>query len=437
MMNFASPAAPNTPRGFPPPPATTPITGGATPNDQLAAQRTRLQELRSSVNLAELPTDVRGAFERNVQVEAVAGLLDISPGFVSAASTVRIICTPLNVAGTEAQRFVLPAGASPVAYDTMLMQFAEVWRACWNSDAAGEAGYKYWFPDSLKAFSLVRDNNIATNQVGVRVRADRVAEFVDQASRMGCCAVVTEGELASQFTASIWVPEKVGRKFTPVGELVASVSVQVGKPIHVAWDKRGHPGQRALCGSFSESEIRAINSTGGVTLFGDKLFPLTPWTPPRERGVLFIHADRAQMLRPVIDLVIPQLAGFCQLAVSDFDVSMVERSVIVKDIGIAKVEYPYDLATADLIYDLLSRRVIRMVHPRLPNSGSFLCKIAGSLDEMQSMLRSRLLKAPVVEEEEDEDDAPLQVAAAPGAGFTPEYLTNLVGLLGAAATPAI
>ena len=131
-----------------------------------------------------------------------------------------------------------------------------------------------------------------------------------------------------------------------------------------------------------------------------------------------------------MDIVISQLAGFCSLSTRDLEVSAVERSVVARDFGVFRIEYPYEIATADLIYDLLDRRVVRLVHPRLTSAGSFVCKIAGSLDEMQSMLRCRLLKAPIVEEpDDDDDDEPIAIDASPQAALTPQHSTATVLLL--------
>ena len=430
------PTTPRTPSAFPPPPSITPSTGTAAGDSLLAAQRSRLQELRSSVELGDLPSDVRGAMERSMQVEAVMGLQDINPSFTSAAQTVRIIATPLGMGGTVAEKMLLPAGSKAEVYDSMLLEFAQQWRSGWKFDASGEHDYRFHFPDGMKAFSLLRDNNMPTGQVGVLVRDSCVQAVVQNMVLMGCNVVITEGEhVDNSFNAAIWIPEKRGRKFTPIGAAVAGVCKQIGKNVLVAFDKKNHPGQRALCASFTEEEIRAVNAAGGIVLFGDEKFSLTPWSPPREKGVLFIYADRAQARQAIVDIVVPQLAGFCSLPVSEIEVSMVERSVIARDFGVARIEYPYDIATVDLIYDLLDRRVVRLVHPRLPNSGSFLVKIAGSLDEMQSLLRARLIKPPVVDQPDDEDDEePILIEPVPTAALSPDLIKNLMILQQAGAT---
>ena len=122
------------------------------------------------MELGDLPSDVRGAMERSMQVEAVMGLQDINPSFTSAAQTVRIIATPLGMGGTVAEKMLLPAGSKAEVYDSMLLEFAQQWRSGWKFDASGEQDYRFHFPDGMKAFSLLRDNNMPTGQVGVLVR---------------------------------------------------------------------------------------------------------------------------------------------------------------------------------------------------------------------------------------------------------------------------
>ena len=63
-------------------------------------------------------------------------------------------------------------------FDKVLMDFHQQWRDRWGQDEAGANGYKYTFPDGLKAFSLVRDNGMPTNQIGVYVRDACVPGFL-------------------------------------------------------------------------------------------------------------------------------------------------------------------------------------------------------------------------------------------------------------------
>ena len=65
----------------------------------------------------------------------------------------RVIVTPLGIAGTVAEKMLLPAGSKAESYDAMLLDFAQQWRSGWTSDDIGEQGNRYQFPDGLKAFS--------------------------------------------------------------------------------------------------------------------------------------------------------------------------------------------------------------------------------------------------------------------------------------------
>ena len=252
---------------FPPPPATTPATPIAAPVTAIESQRVRLQSLQSSVNFQGVPTDTRGALQRSMEVEALIGLHDINPSFQPAARQVRVVSTPLGIPGSAAENCLLSAGSKPEDIDKMLIDFNAKWRSGWSADAAGQAGYLRQFPDGINSFTLLRDNGVCTNQIGVYVDASYVPTYVHHAKIMGCCNVVTEGEHANtKFGSAIWIPEKKGRKFTPIGLAVASMSRQVGKDILVAFDKKNRPGQRALCGDFSEAELTAINGVGGITL---------------------------------------------------------------------------------------------------------------------------------------------------------------------------
>ena len=82
-----------------------------------------------------------------MQVEAVIGLQDINPSFTAAAQTVRVIVTPLGIAGIVAEKMLLPAGSKAESYDAMLLDFAQQWHSGWTSDDIGEQGYRYQFPD--------------------------------------------------------------------------------------------------------------------------------------------------------------------------------------------------------------------------------------------------------------------------------------------------
>ena len=61
----------------------------------LESQRVRLHNLQGSVNLVGVPTDVRGALQRTMEVESLIGLHDINPNFTAAARLVRVVSTPL------------------------------------------------------------------------------------------------------------------------------------------------------------------------------------------------------------------------------------------------------------------------------------------------------------------------------------------------------
>ena len=221
----------------------------------------RLELLRNSVDLTGLAPDVRDGLMRGMEVESIIGLNDISPGFTPAAQTVRIICTPLGVPGSAAGPLLLQAGAKAEDFDKMLMDFQRHWRDRWDQDQAGADGYKFTFPDGLKAFTLVRDNGIPTNQIGVHVRDTCVPGFLHNSSLMGCSCVVTEGQYVDKTVGcSIWIPEKKGRQLTRIGEAVAEVVKQVGKPVMAAVPANGHG---------------AVAQGRGVCL-GDK-----PWHHPR------------------------------------------------------------------------------------------------------------------------------------------------------------
>lgn len=107
------------------------------------------------MDLGDLPLDVRGAMERGMQVEAVIGLQDINPSFtaaaLAAAQTVRVIVTPLGIAGTVAEKMLLPAGSKAESYDAMLLDFAQQWRSGWSFDDIGEQGYRSQFPDPAES----------------------------------------------------------------------------------------------------------------------------------------------------------------------------------------------------------------------------------------------------------------------------------------------
>ena len=54
---------------------------------------------------------------------------------------------------------------------------------------------------------------------------------------------------------------------------------------------------------------------------------------------------------------------------------------------------------------------------------------------MQSLLRARLIKPPVVDQPDDEDDEePIMIEPSPGAALSPDHIRNLVMLQQASAT---
>ena len=59
----------------------------------LESQRVRLHNLQSSVNLVGVPTDVRGALQRTMEVESLIGLHDINPNFTAAARLAIVVAT--------------------------------------------------------------------------------------------------------------------------------------------------------------------------------------------------------------------------------------------------------------------------------------------------------------------------------------------------------
>ena len=178
---------------FPAPPDFTPATPVVAPTTVIEAQRVRLQSLQSSVNMVGVPQDVQTALKRTMEVESLIGLHDINPSFAPASRMVRVVSTPLGIPGSAAENLLLPAGSKPEDFDKMLMEFAAKWRSGWAADASGQAGYLRQFPDGIKSFTLLRDNGVCTNQIGVYVAESLVPSYVHHSKIMGCCNVVTEG----------------------------------------------------------------------------------------------------------------------------------------------------------------------------------------------------------------------------------------------------
>ena len=368
--------------------------------------RARSVALHAAVDTTGLSRDAVLSVERSMEVQMMPSFIDIDPSYRQAIGTTKAILTPID---GHAAAYIREGGRI-ADWDESLAAFRQMWRTA----ARTEVVFMEWFPDGSRAFANCKDNNMPAEQFSVIVADHRLAEFSAFITGMGFSILVCSGALMPKVTMSIAVEEKKGKRFIPPGQVVREIFKQTGLPVMVSWNKKDYAGQRIYSSAYSESQASYITEQGGIKLFSPvKQYQLINEIPIGDRECIFFHTDRANGLGPYKDFLGAAIAGYMRCTTAQLTFSVVAKSETVRDTNIIKMEYNYSPDAYDQAFRLCSMRVMRFTHPRLAENGGFIAKIAGSLDEMQSLMRIKLLKPPVMAEiEEDEDDEVVTVAPA-------------------------
>ena len=425
---------PQTPGGpFPAPPdvsMNTPATGATRLAGSMAIQASRLAALRESMGtMSGLGTELQRAMARAAETQSLPTLREFDAEYEVASEMVKCICTPLPGCRPSC---LLPTGADMADADKGLTAFIDHWVTLFtNEQGFWEQQYLSYFPEGRASFSQMRDADAPSLQYAVWIAGGKELEFQQSAEAQKFSTVIVSGENNEKPNVCVKVDAKRGRTNVPPGAVIQILHAQSAKRFGVAFDKKNYQGKRLYTTFVTEAERSAIRAAGGFTIFGSEKLSLDDYEPKPQFEEFYMHADRITGEGSAVRDLRPQIAGIIKTFDSRVTITKVPASLVFMGITIWMVRYESNMVAYDAVFDLMEARAFQAFNPRKgPAGGSYAVKVAGSLDEMQSLLRIKMLKPPVVIDEDEEDEGPLQLAPTGTVALSPAMLTQ------AAATPA-
>jgi hypothetical protein len=384
--------------------------------DALRARNASLREGVSS-QLQGLGAEMCQSLLRHADVEAVADFAHGDDDYAAAPGIANAIITQLKCVEGILQLPSAEGSALDIErYYTNVIDFMIELCAPTNS-------FFTIFPSGRKSFSLVINGGVYTHQV----RAAMAVDYLD----LGVPLVAGQGQFLLHFAEGpraqlsfnmAWVvDEKKGRKIVPAAVAIRALHEQSGKPLSVHYKKKIHPGKLLIAGDFTESEIAVIKAHP-AQLHGDVEPPFIAFDPNAEDIEIFIEPNNANSVKAFNSIIAPQLAGKLRVPLVQLRTSKVPQSVVQRGFNIMQVQFPYSEDASDRAFVMAQLDVHRMLHPRAPEAGGFLIRVAGSLAELQARLGSRLLKPTAQEAPEEEDDGTPMILSPTTSPLSPAML---------------
>ena len=385
----------------------------------MASQATRLAALRESVgSLTGLGSEMQRAVARATETQSLPTLIDFDAGYEVASEMVKCICTPLPGCRPSC---LLATGADMAEADKGLTAFIDHWVAVFTNDQGfWEQLFTSYFPEGRASFSQMRDADAPSLQYAVWITGGKEIEFQLSAEAQHFSTVIVSGENNEKPNVCVKVDAKRGRTNVPPGAVIQILHGQSAKRFGVAFDKKNYQGKRLYTTFVTEAERSAIRAAGGFTIFGSEKLSLDDYEPKPQFEEFFMHADRITGEGSAVRDLRPQIAGIIKTFDSRVTITKVPASLVFMGLTIWMVRYESNMVAYDAVFDLMEARAFQAFNPRKgPTGGSYAVKVAGSLDEMQSLLRIKLLKPPVVIDEDEEDEGPLQIAPTGTVALSP------------------